>query len=432
MVRRMSSNVRHDRDERGAVAVLTAIMAIIIFAMAALVVDLGYGRVERRAAQSAADASALAGGNVLFRANPNTPDYPTAIAAAKAYASDNIGVTSSEWAGCTDAGHLPTYTGSECISFDVTGTVARVRVKIPDRTVGTTFAKAIGVNSINVSALARATLKRGGASECGLCVLGSNQLHDVQNGDVTVSGAGIHFNGNVSVSSNGLVATSGDITVEGTATGPLSNYSPDPTTGVAPITDPLADYFDMPVLTGLPVKADPCGASGGSGIYGAKNFSGLCTLQPGVYVVVGLWAFNGASDSLAGNGVTLFFGCGTTANVRPCNAPGEEGGQMDFAGNGSLTITAPTTGDYKGMAIWYDRLNTSELRMTGNGATTYSGSVYAKSAKMRYNGNGCSSALNALIIVKTIELNGSNACLTSNYTQSSNVQIPPGVLHLDQ
>lgn len=420
------------RDERGAIAIVVAIMALVMFGMAALVVDLGYGRTEQRAAQNAADASALAGGNVLFQADPLTPDYPTAVAAIKAFATDNLSVTDAEWSACTDAGRLATTFGSQCISFSVTPTVAQVRVRIPTRDIGTTFAKVIGISSINVSALARSTLKRGGASECGLCVIGSNTLHDVQNGDVTVNGAGIHFNGDVSVSSNGLIATGAGaaITVEGTASGPLSNYQPDPTVGVPAIADPLADFLAKPDMSGLTPKTNPC--TQGPGIYPGINFSGACTLLPGTYVIVGQWSFSGNSDSLAGTGVTLFFTCGTTTSVRACNSPGEAGGQLDFAGNGSMTISAPISGPLQGMAIWYDRLNTSELRMTGNGATTYSGSIYAKSSKMRFNGNGCSYPQNALIIIRTLELNGTNACLTTTYNQSSNVQIPPGALHLDQ
>lgn len=411
-------------------AVIVAILAVFIFGLAALVVDLGYGRIERRQAQNTADAAALAGGNVLFKANPLAPDYATATAAVKNYANRNLGVTDAEWSACSDSTPLSIPSGTPCISFELGSTAARVRVKIPTRDVGTTFARIVGVNSVQVSALARATLTIGNASDCGLCVLGSSTLHDIQNGDVTVTGGDIHFNGNVSVSSNGLVATTGDITVEGTATGPMGNYDPNPQVGVAPIADPLESWFAMPDLTSLSVKTDPC--LQGPGIYGDVNFpNGMCTLSPGTYVSVGKWAFSG-NASLEGAGVTLYFGCGTTTTVRACNTPGEAGGQLDFSGNGTMAITAPVSGPYKGMAIWYDRRNTSELRLTGNGANLYSGTIYASSAKYRFNGNGCAYPQNALIIVQTLELNGSNACLESTYNQSSNVQIPPGKLHLDQ
>lgn len=421
---------RNHQDEHGAVALFVAILAVVLFGFAAIVVDLGSARMERRQAQSSADASALAGGNALYAAGSLIPNFTAAEAAVKAYATKNYGVTDAEWSACTDPARLSTKLSSDCISFQVNASAAKVRVKMPERTLSTGFARAIGVNTVKVSALARATLKRGGASDCGLCILGSGMLHDIQNGNVVVNGNSIHFNGNVAVSNNGLVSTTGNITVEGTASGPLSSYSPDPSVGVPPITDPLADWLAAPDMSTLTVKSDPC--TQGPGKYGAKNFpNGLCTLSPGTYVVTGLWALSGNS-SLAGAGVTLYFTCGNPTTVRACASPGEAGGQMDFSGNGDLTITAPATGPLQGIAIWYDRLNNSELRLTGNGANVYSGTIYAPSSKYRFNGNGCSYPQTALIIVKTLELNGNNACLKATYTQGSNVQIPPGALHLDQ
>jgi hypothetical protein len=255
--------------------------------------------------------------------------------------------------------------------------------------------------------------------------------HDIQNGDVTVTGADIHFNGNVSAAANGLVATDGQITVEGDASGPGSSYDPDPSEGVPPIDDPLADWLERPDMSGLTPLTNPCVS--GPGIYGSRNLrNSTCTLQPGLYVIVGTWDMAGNSSTrLQGNGVTLFFTCGTTSNVTPC-ATGQAGGTIDNGGNGTLAITAPTSGPYQGMAIWYDRANTATLRMHGNGGAGYTGTVYAPSAKLLMNGNGCSQALNALIIINSIEFNGNPSCLTSSYTQGQNVQIPPGDLRLDQ
>ena len=61
--------------------------------------------------------------------------------------------------------------------------------------------------------------------------------------------------------------------------------------------------------------------------------------------------------------------------MRACNTA-EEGGALDHSGNGNLAITAPTVDPYKGMAIWYDRANAATIRMTGNGASGYTGTLY--------------------------------------------------------
>src|SRR5215213_11026244 len=95
----------HLRDERGAVAVLTAVLAIVLFGIAALVVDLGVARDSRRQAQNTADAAALAAANALYATrapNLNQPgDFDAAVEAAKSYAAENYGTTEAEWAACS-------------------------------------------------------------------------------------------------------------------------------------------------------------------------------------------------------------------------------------------------------------------------------------------------------------------------------------------
>ena len=92
-------------DDRGAVALLTGLLAVVLFGMAAFVVDLGVARDNRRQAQNTADAAALAAANALYATrapNLNQPgDFAAAVDAAKSYAAKNYGTTASEWAGCS-------------------------------------------------------------------------------------------------------------------------------------------------------------------------------------------------------------------------------------------------------------------------------------------------------------------------------------------
>ena len=99
---------------------------------------------------------------------------------------------------------------------------------------------------------------------------------------------------------------------------------------------------------------------------------------------------------------------------------------------GPINLTAPTTGDYAGLAVAYDRLNTSPLWLTGNGTSKYVGTIYGYSATMRYDGNGCTNTNESLIVVNSLEFNGNNACLQSTYTKSVNVYVPPDGLHLSK
>lgn len=413
---------------------LVATMSLLFFSIAALIVDLGQARLMRREAQAASDSSALAAGNALYLAGTQTPDFTGAVAAAKSYASKNYRVTEADWLTCTDPAALdykPSTTS--CISFDDDHEPTSVRVVAPLRTTEFTFASMIGFSSVDISASAEASVRLSDVSDCALCVVGDG-FHDLQNGDATITGGDVAINGDVNIQNNGLVSNDGVIRVEGVATGPLDGYTPDPLVNQPAIEDPLANA-GMPTASGLTVKTDPCGTgtTHGPGIYGDFNFPGTsCVLQPGLYVVVGSWSLAGNSALDGSAGVTLFFTCGTTSAVTPCAYPGQAGGWLNASGNGNVTLTAPSSGPYDGLAIAYDRLNISRLLLSGNGSSTYSGTIYALSATMTYDGNSCSRTNDSLVIVDDLEFNGNNACLSLTYDGEKNMPVPPSGLHLSR
>src|SRR5690349_16888925 len=107
--------LRSRREERGAVAIVVALLMIALIGCAALVVDLGLARDARREAQNASDAAALAAGNRVVAGG----SWTAAIADAKAYAEKNFMTPSTAWSTCTDASHLPYIApGTQCISTD--------------------------------------------------------------------------------------------------------------------------------------------------------------------------------------------------------------------------------------------------------------------------------------------------------------------------
>lgn len=417
-------------------ALLVALMAVILFTICGFVIDLGQARVVRQHAQNAADAVALAAGNALYLKGTKTPDFDAAMQAAKDYAAANYGVTADDWLTCHDpaapdpAAYYPDASIS-CISFDSPTTPLHTRVVMPVRNVATPFASILGVHSVDIGAGSTSALHPGGMADCGLCLIGEGD-HALQNGKLTISGANIDFNGNVTLKNQGVVASGGDIYIEGTATTDSGTWSPlNPHTGQPPIDDPLAGIVLPAPTAGGAAKTDPC--TQGPGTYGAYSFpNGTCTLQAGLYVITGEWSLAGTAGLDASAGVTLYFVCGTPGAPVACAAPGTAGGWLDSNGNGDVKVTAPTTGATAGLAIVYDRLNTSLLRLTGNGASAYVGTIYAYSAQLRFTGNGCTGANQSLIVSKDLAFDGSNSCLQSTYTQSANVYVPPSQLHLSK
>ena len=427
---------RRTRDEGGVVAILVAVSALVLFGLAALVVDLGQARDMRSQTQNAADASALAAANAMYLTTVQ-PDLDAAVAAARSTARTNLGLTDADWQGCSDPGRPADYTAIDgCISMKVEYDAQNrplstyVRVAIPARTVRTPFASVMGVDTVDVAAQAEALAVRFPRAKCGVCILDSTR-HTLQNGNLRTSDTGIHFNGDVTLAAQGTVsATDLDpsdyddvkITVEGTTSG--SSWSPVPVTGAPRLADPLA-FLPMPFdWSALPVRdgGNPC--TDGPGRYGSfSTFGESCVLSPGLYVVTGTWSLTG-SDSVTANGSTLYFVCGTPGAPRACNTSGERGGSLNTTGGAGLAVTAPVSGPLQGLSIAYDRSNTADLVFKGNGGGS-SGTIYALSSKFVYTGNGGGAGMDSLIVAGDLGFSGNNATLDTKYSPWLNVPMPP-------
>jgi Flp pilus assembly protein TadG len=419
---------RLGRRDDGAIAIVTALLISGVFiGLCSLVVDLGMARDTRRQAQNASDASALAAGNALYLTG--TADIPAAISAARSYATKNYGVSAADWAACTDSSALVAYhdPNSACISFDSSTAPTTVRVTVPIRQVQTPFAGIWGVHSVPVGAHAQIQLIAGGLAQCGLCVIGSG-THDLQNGSITVNGASVAINGTLDANPQGNITVTGtgsNIDLQGTVPG-KGTYSPAPLVNQAPIVDPLIN-LTMPNYSTLTAKTHSC--TQGPGIYDSLE---SCTggMLPGLYVLTGSTSLAGNSGIVA-NGVTLDFVCSTSGVPRACNV-GESGGGLTFRGNAYLNITAPTSGPNQGLSIVADRNYNATFSFGGNGAQANSGTIYAASGTLAYNGNGASGSLNSLIDVGDFSFKGSPSAFVSSYTQSANVAIASSDMHLSQ
>jgi Flp pilus assembly protein TadG len=437
---------RLGRRDDGAVAIITALLSSMVFiGLCALVVNLGMARDTRRQAQNAADASALAAGNQIYLAG-SAANFDTAIglavSAAKTYAFNNYGVTASDWSNSctgTSIGYVPPG-GTPCISFDSKADPKTIRVTIPVRQVATPFAGIWGTSQVPVSAMAEIQVSRGDASPCGLCVTGEVD-HTLNNGNIMVSGAGVAFNGNVDTKKNGgitdITVSGGSISVEHTITG-SGSYSPTPRQNQPKIDDPLIN-LTMPDYSSLTAPASGNSCTGGPGIYAHLTENCSPAMRAGLYVLTGTTSVSGNSNSdIVANGVTLYFVCGTPSAPRACHSGGEVGGQLNFTGNGSLTITAPTTGptaghpEVAGLAIVADRNNTGVFDFKGNGANDSSGTIYAASGTLNYRGNGAGRTLYALVVAKDLTFNGNPAQFNSTYAKGNNVLMPVSGLHLSR
>ena len=423
------------RDESGAVAVLVAGLSLVMFGLAALVVDLGLARDTRRQAQNAADSAALAAANALYLSGVANP--AAAVAAAKEYAEENFGTSEADWLRCTDPARPAGFTAmgglTACISFSGTPAPTEVRVVVPTRAVKTPLSGLMGVSQVDIGAVAQAGVDPGGRAKCGLCVIGPGE-HDVQNGEITVTGSSIYVNGTLTSNPKlGMTASGGQIYLEGTRPS-QGRFSPEPYTRQPAIPDPLAFMTLPPPTTGLQPKksVSACSPLGGPGIYESLRLTKACVLTPGTYVVTGSNHESGETHVVA-NGVTMYFGCQDESSDDPllqeC-APEEEGGNLLLTGQASLTITAPLTGPTAGLAMVADRNNAATFGWRGNGALQSSGTIYLKSGTLDYRGNGAGLAMDALVVVDSLEFSGEPSGFELVYNESTNVELPGGAVGL--
>lgn len=431
----MLSHAHRRRDDDGAVAVLAAVLFGTLFLVAAMVVQFGFTRDTQQDSQNAADASALAAAYAVVNNSPS-PNFASSVSAAISYATKNFGTPASAWSTCTDSGRLAyVTTTTNCVSFDSSTAPTKVRVVIPVVETNTAVGAGAGVNSLAVSRLAEASVSAGVELNCGLCFLGPV---DSGNADYTVTGGSIAVSGDVALGSNGnMTATGGTIGVSGTASG--GGYTPGPPSKIASFNDPWASRSDLPPPTaGLAAKSNPCssGSPGGQGKYAAFAFpNNTCTLKPGLYVITGAWTLSNNSV-LAGTGVTLYFTCGTKSTPRVCIGPGEVGGYLG-AKNGGASFSAPTasptTRAVTNVAIVYDRYNTRDLGLQGNGGTSITGAVYAPSSKLEFNGNSCFGFSRGPVIVKgVIKANGNKSCVNITNPLGATYAALPGAINLSK
>ncbi|MGO4343156.1 pilus assembly protein TadG-related protein [Pedococcus sp. 2YAF34] len=399
------SKILRARGERGAVAVVVAIvtMFVLLFS-AAIVVDLGNARAVRRESQNSADAAALAAANALYpfpasnsckAGSQASPCFTDAVRAVKDYALWNFRVATNDsgWSSC-DAPIAPAIapSGENCITFDKAVSPTTVSVVIPVKDSPGFFGGFTGKTKIPVSSNASARVHV--EFKCSLCFMGSI---NAGNGDFTVNGGGIAINGSANVGSAQQANWSGAFigVVAGTNGGkwtPTANQIPS-------FSDPLASLHLPLDTTGLSSFSDPC--SSGPGIYTAKVEIGKCILQPGLYVISNTWSMKNKSELDGTSGVTLYF-----------KGPN---GQIDMK-NGDLNIVGQkAAGPLQRYAIIYDRDNPNPVSLQGNGTSTIDGILYAPASALDFNGGSTWTINGGPVVAKGVVMaNGTKSGITIN------------------
>ncbi len=232
-------------------------------------------------------------------------------------------------------------------------------------------------------------------------------------GSLRLSGnASIHVPGNVIVDSsstsaliesgNASIRASSIQVVGGVSTTGTATLSPAAVTGIAPVVNPFA-YLTGPSTSGLTNYGAVSYTSGSHtlnpGIYSSIRASGTAslTLNPGIYIIEGGGVTVTGGASIAGSGVMLY----NTSSNYP-SSTGSYGG-ITLSGNGSFSLTAPTSGEYAGIVIFQPSANTRAISLSGNAAAGLTGTIYAPAALGYVSGNA---SVNAALVVNELTLSG--------------------------
>jgi hypothetical protein len=385
-------------------------LILIVFAIAALVgvagfaIDGGNVYADRRRAQNAADAAALAG--ALARIN-SEPWVQTAIRVAgeNGYQADGPNASVEV--------HSPPDSGT------YKGNIEYVQVRITSR-VRTGFASVVGVPQMSnvVEAVARSKPAEFKPMFDGAAVVSLAPSSDCDNEKsfwvhaeetLSIYDAGVFVNSNnadcaLIQQANGSVRIHGDYPIQVVGgwqiskPGLMTPYPPIHAAGV-----PYPPPFYMPKVNcgqGAEVSADGTTMSPGSW---GDQFppEGVTTLNSGTYCLTGDFIMGGGS--LSGNHVLFDM----------------EGGQFHIGGGVTLNFTAPDAGDNAGLLVYQPIENKKPVILNLSADSSFVGSVLAPGAEIRIKGSDSAAGFHSQLVGYTINADGDSNVII-RYNESEN------------
>ncbi len=391
-------------QQSGQVLVLAAISMVVLVGFLALSVDVGLLWASKRQMQTAADAAAVAAA-VALRSGHSYQTAATGASKLNGFTYGQNGVTVT----VNNPPLSGTYAGNQ--------NYVEVVVKQPQPAY---FLGVLGYSTVDVSVRAVSGSINGPA-----CVYA---LNPSASGALTINGNGTIAGGCgtiVDSNSSSAMIVNGNDTIN-MPIGVVGNYSdsghssftPEPVTGVAPLSDPLAsvpapsvgacNYTNFKVNGNSNTTLSPGVYCDGITINGNANI----TFQPGTYILNGGGMTLNGNGNLAGAGVT-FYDTKGYSSYQP----------IVFNGNGVVNLSAPTSGPLQGMLFFQDRSvsNAAGSIINGNLGSTFDGALYFPTTSLTYNGDSTPSSGYTIIVADTITLNGNVTMLINdNYSSLSN------------
>ena len=363
-------------SEKGQALIIITFAAIVLFGFAALAIDGSMAFSDKRHAQNAADTAAL----------------DAALSKTRGGFWEQEGLDRANSNGYDDT---QTAVYNPPMDGNYAGNNEYVQVKITSH-VKTVFARVIGFDQLTnrVEAVARSVPRTNSTMVFGNAVVSLSPTDcdatwSHGNSDVAVIGGGIFTNSacDEAFRQNGSGSlTAPSISVVGGASFSDGHVFPEPTTGVAQLEYPP---FTMPnpSCSGNAVQNGNTLSPGYySGTFPPNN---VTQLQGGIYCIDGPFRLNGG-DSLTGHDVVIVMLTD----------------RLVWNGGSSANLSAPTSGPFKGLLIFFPMSNDSELQINGNSEMGLTGSILAPASHIELLGTGSVDGFNSQVIGFTVEYGG--------------------------
>jgi hypothetical protein len=407
---RRRANARR-RSRRGSVVVLVAACLVVLLIFAAIALEGGGMLEQRRRTQAAADAAAMAAAEDLFRnfpANKGADSAGSAESRALANAAAN-GFNHGNGATVDIRLSPETYFGGPHKGQTISKGYVEVIVQ---RNQPRYFSGLISSETIPISARAVARGKWAPAF-IGIHVLDLHEPGALRAtgggiGDIT-GGAAVVVNSDATdaaITTGGSTLKADTFSIVGGTSG--GGFIGDVHTGEQPQPDPLRSLPE-PKMSDYSEQAN-----------GPKHYSnGNRVLQPGVYhggititgqanvlMMPGVYYIDGGGFSFSGQGNLVAQG------VMIYNAPKNSSDSINLSGSagGSVTMTPPTSGTYKGLTLFQERSADNTMNISGNGGFYVTGTFYTAGSLMNVTGNG-NAHVGSQYISRLLDLNGTGAIL---------------------
>jgi Flp pilus assembly protein TadG len=389
-------------DRRGVSAIITAIALTTLAGFCGLAIDVVMWEVNQRSMQGAVDQAALAAATAFRNAGETTAlglsttaqnaAYATAIrsgypAASVTVAAYNNGGT------CTNNGCLQVTISQQQQQY-FTGVFFSGGLTTGVSAVGT--CSGCGNGSFAVAST--------GGDPCVMALDASGA------GVITASGSPIlslsHCNlYNNSPNTNATILNGGAVIEGCTSTNACGSMAflaqPDTPSGsidipivtsAAPAPDPYANLTPptpaASCISSFPANPVP------SGTYCPGNITGgTVTFATGSVIIIK------DPKGLSTKGISHLSCTGCTLYV--------VGGSSSFNGTSTMSISAPTTGPYAGIAVWFG--DNSGVTWDGTNDSLFKGAIYAPTATVTYGGTNATGAHCTRLIAAAINLHGTPA-----------------------